>query len=725
MSQQSACGGVGAGSVALVAGLGCGLGWAGPGVGRAEAQVEMGRRGDQPRFAARELSVSGGLSGGVYRADWGPRTVAWRVDGTRVAVEADAEASGAARAALGAAVIADEPAALAGWRVWRMARPLNDAPLRSLLIRLADRGIFAAPVFFDDYGGAMWPTRQILARERPDGDGATAVRAALLAVTRSSERGELARPIGGPAIDSSIEMDWQAVAGLMRVETARADGLTVLEVVRTLAQDGAMEFAEPDMVFTGRGGGVPADPGFVDLWGLHNVGQAGGLVGFDMDAPEAWDLTGGEAGMMTVVLDVGVDLGHPDLGLAPGQDFTGASPSDGGPKNSFDNHGTAVAGCISAPANGIGTVGMAPGTRVASARTFVATNASGSWTSQASWTVNALAWARSIGARVTNNSNGYGFTSLAIEAMYLDTRRDGIVHFACAMNNGVGTVAYPERAAGVNAVASVDRTGARSSFSNWGVGLDFAAPGRAIYTTDRLGTAGWNSGNWTLADGTSFATPYVAGVAALVLSRRPDLEAGTVERVLQAASRDLGTPGYETNFGWGMPRALAALQIAGCAPRFVQQPEGGVRRVGQAVQVQAVIEQPTGAVYRWRKDGVPVQNGPTASGSVIGGAETDRLIVLNAQAADTGGYAVEADTGCVMAESATADVWVFPSCTGELDGDAFIDQRDFELFAEQYNVMLCADPLMPDFCSADFNGDGYVDDTDFVVLALAFGGECP
>ena len=86
-------------------------------------------------------------------------------------------------------------------------------------------------------------------------------------------------------------------------------------------------------------------------------------------------------------------------------------------------------------------------------------NSSGNWNSQASWTVDALTWAASIGARVTNNSNGYGFTSSAIEAAYATTRNSGMVHFASAMNNASPTLGYPSSLPTVNAVAARLRAG--------------------------------------------------------------------------------------------------------------------------------------------------------------------------------------------------------------------------------------------------------------------------
>ena len=144
--------------------------------------------------------------------------------------------------------------------------------------------------------------------------------------------------------------------------------------------------------------------------------------------------------------------------------------------------------------------------------------------------MNALAWAQSIGARVSNNSNYYGFQSGAIAAEYSLTRGLGMVHFASAGNNASSTITYPASLPDVNAVAALNESGSLASFSNYGTGLALSAPGQDIYTTDRTGTNGWVSGDYVFASGTSFASPYAAGVAALVLSIDPALNATNVEQ---------------------------------------------------------------------------------------------------------------------------------------------------------------------------------------------------
>jgi serine protease len=99
-------------------------------------------------------------------------------------------------------------------------------------------------------------------------------------------------------------------------------------------------------------------------------------------------------------------------------------------------------------------------------------------------------------------------------------------------------VDYPASIPAVNAVGAVDSRGIRASFSNFGSALDFVAPGKQIRTTDRSSLSGFVSGDYILRDGTSYATPYAAGVAALILSRNPNLPPQNVEQILRSTAID-------------------------------------------------------------------------------------------------------------------------------------------------------------------------------------------
>lgn len=360
------------------------------------------------------------------------------------------------------------------------------------------------------------------------------------------------------------DREFAGMKGVYRLSTHLESGFAVLQAANRLAERAEVRFAEPDFVVTAECAFTPNDTLFANQWALHNTGQNGGTSGVDMRAQEAWDITTGSPQIIVVVLDVGVDLTHPDLPVPYHANFA-TGGGDGGPDNGFDNHGTAVAGCIGASINNsLGVVGIAPGCSIASAR-IAATNPDGhSLTTQDTWVANALAWAtNTLHASVTNMSIDWGAYSATIDSAYNAARNAGIVNFAAAGNSSLPLLAFPASSPYVNGVAAVDSNGNRAGFSNWGTGLAFSAPGVGIYTTDRVGTAGYASGDYEPSiDGTSFASPYAAGVAALVRSVNPNFSVDQVEDIMHQTCRDLGASGYDTDYGWGMVDAYTAVQLA-------------------------------------------------------------------------------------------------------------------------------------------------------------------
>ncbi len=452
-------------------------------------------------------------------------------------------------AALFDAHTALEPLAISGW--WLAALPVAAADaeaLRSGLDELAASPLvdLAAPVFFDHFGGPLIPTQDVLVR--------------FASATHEDDRHDVFAALGLVIADEGFGSMERAY----RVTVPSHVGFDALAVANVLAARDDVEWADVDWIFSGTSSFVPSDPEFTDQWGLVNTGQFSGVSGLDIGAELAWDVTTGDASVITLVIDVGVQSDHPDLNLVAGADLTSDGPGDGGPVNVCDNHGTPVAGCVSAQRdNALGGTGVAPDTRVASARTFISTVVcDGSWMSQASWTVDALAFGESIGARISNNSNGYGFNSPAIDAKYADTRTNGMVHFGAIGNDGLGFSTYPSSLNAVNAIGAIQSDGTKAPFSNFGADVIVVGPGVTVLTTDRQAPNGFEpSDAFVFADGTSFASPYVAGVAALMLSIDPMLTPAAIETALKATSTDLGAPGRDPLFGDGLVSAVGALEM--------------------------------------------------------------------------------------------------------------------------------------------------------------------
>lgn len=438
-------------------------------------------------------------------------------------------------AASGHAVASVRQHAISGWSILTLRDPMDDAAMGVQLDRLAQQGVFASPVFVGLDGGEVFATRTLLV-------GA----------------GEFGQQLEEQAEASGIvlERDWANMPGAYLIQSDARHGLEILARARALSEIEGVEWAEPDMVFTGSSSLTPNDPLFPSQWAMLNNGSPG-KPGFDLGATEAWDVALGSAEVPVLIIDTGVDPSHPDLNLIPGVDTTSES-GDGGPVNSNDRHGTPVAGCVSAIMNnGIGITGIAPESPSMSARAFISVNSSGNWTSAASWSVNALTAGENAGVRVTNNSNFYGFTSAAFEAKLAMTRDAGMVHFASAGNNNAFGSTYPASLETVLSVAATDRFGERSSFSNFGPDVFISAPGTSVLSTDIRAGGGYSGSDYATVSGTSFASPYAAGVAALVLSVDPTLSASEVEAILAESATPYGTDGV---LGAGFIDAAAAVE---------------------------------------------------------------------------------------------------------------------------------------------------------------------
>jgi len=485
------------------------------------------------------------------------RAVDLILDSTRLAVRYAAQSTMAdhsiAVATAGLGVTGQVPTGVAGWHLLNLASALTDpaeadSRIRSLLASPAVE--FASPVFSTPGGGWAIVTPNVLARFRSEYAGdAQSLLAAL-----APQMQVVTRDFGG-------------LPGAYELRSDARDGFEVLRTANSLATDPRVEWAEPDWQLSVQLDLIPNDPGFASLWGIRNTGQFSGTAGMDMDGDLAWDITTGSASIKVLIMDVGCQQDHPDINQLAGADFTGTG-GGGGPVNECDDHGTAVAGCVSAIINNsLGTVGIAPGCIVLSAKTSVSNvPCDGSGSFYWSWVVNALAWGEAQGARVSNISWSTTGTSSAFEAKIASTYANGMVHFASSGNGYSSTISYPASAPLMNSVGALTPKGLRANFSNYGTGLDFSAPGTNVYTTDRTGTEGYAAGDYAYVQGTSFASPYTAGVAALILSLEPSLTSSQVEQKMQCACRDLGTAGYDTDFGWGFVNAYNGIVIAWTDP---------------------------------------------------------------------------------------------------------------------------------------------------------------
>lgn len=468
----------------------------------------------------------------------------------QVAVKLNSDKQGAdlvsAFSSVGLEIAMRSPMPTGNWELVDISTPMPDAEdLGAKLVELQNSGAFTlvAPVFDGEHHTYVTPTDHILLQFRKE---------------FADKAAELLQRLA-PELEIA-ETDFGDMPGALRVRSSAGNGFVTMARANDLATDSRIKWAEPEMRFSGGHCFTPNDPGFSDLWGIRNTGQFGGTAGIDMDADEAWDISTGDPAIKILIIDTGVEQDHPDINQLPGADFRGEG-GGGGPINECDNHGTAVAGCVSAIVNNsTGTVGTAPACLVISARPFTSNvPCDGGWSSGTTETIDALVFGEAQGVRVTNNSNYYGFTSSAIDFKYFQMYNAGIVHFASAGNDAENASSYPASLPYVNSISAMAPSGALASFSNFGPDISLAAPGESVYSTDRTGSDGYTGGDYAFVNGTSFASPYTAGVAALVLSLEPELTASEVESKLHCTARDLGTAGFDEQYGFGMVNAFDAV----------------------------------------------------------------------------------------------------------------------------------------------------------------------
>jgi subtilisin family serine protease len=294
-----------------------------------------------------------------------------------------------------------------------------------------------------------------------------------------------------------------------------------------------VEYAEPNYLVYADA--IPNDPEFKKLWGMDNTGQTGGTPDADIDAPEAWDITTGSEKIIVASIDTGVDYNHEDLrdnmwvnaaeaSGTPGVDDDGNGfvddihgydfvNNDGDPMDD-NGHGSHTSGTLGAVGNnGIGVAGVNWDVRIMALK-FLSASGSGS-TADA---IKCVQYATMMGARLSNNSWGGGgkSTPLAIAIW------KGPLFVASAGNDGKNTdisPSYPSsyQLKNIISVAATDHNDKKASFSNYGVkSVDLGAPGVNILSTTPGNT-------YSSFNGTSMASPHVAGVAALILSVNPGL----------------------------------------------------------------------------------------------------------------------------------------------------------------------------------------------------------
>ena len=178
---------------------------------------------------------------------------------------------------------------------------------------------------------------------------------------------------------------------------------------------------------------------------------------------------------------------------------------------------------------------------------------------------NAIIYAADHGVRIINVSVCGTSASSVLQSAVDYAWNKGALVFAAAGNKATSALTYPAACARAIAVSSTEKTDVLSSFSNYGSWISLAAPGNYILTTRKGGTYS----QWY---GTSFASPIAAGVAALALAVRPTMDRDTLLRIIEQNTDDLGSPGFDSSFGWGRVNAFKTVAAAAAISTDVTPP---------------------------------------------------------------------------------------------------------------------------------------------------------
>ncbi len=368
-------------------------------------------------------------------------------------------------------------------------------------------------------------------------------------------------------------MDLPSQAG-MAAQGQELQALTALNVIKIrvpagmeeqvrqeLLQDPDVRFVEPDYLVEAQL--IPNDPRWEEQYGQRGV-----------NAPDAWDITTGSSSITLAVVDSGIDSRHPEFSgrLVQGYDFV---DEDRTPQDDC-GHGTHVAGIAAATGNNrAGVAGMDWHAKVMPIR--VISDTGGRCSGPTSGLASGILYAVTHGAKIINLSVGLGpgqFSQVLEDAVRY-AYQQGVAVFAAAGNNGGTSLLHPASSPYVMAVGATNTVLTdKASFSN-STSQDnqrmIVAPGMSILSTTPLGYFLYEDfgveRRYGLMSGTSMATPFASGAAALMASLP---EFNTPEKIYQAmtaTARDIGpTAGWDRRTGYGLLQVDLAMGFEDFTP---------------------------------------------------------------------------------------------------------------------------------------------------------------
>ncbi len=486
------------------------------------------------------------------------------------------------------------------------------------------------------------------------------------------------------------------------------EGTDVGALARQLEADPAIEHALPDWrVYPML---VPNDPLYDENWGHNNTaqmlsydwsthshenGDPVGTVGFDSNAEAAWTALGGygRSSVIIAIIDSGVDTDHPDINCVQGYDY-GDNDADPDDDSSGGGHGTCCAGVAAAIAdnNSVAT-GVAGGCSIMPMK--IATSSGSMYVSSMP---PAIYYAVDNGAKIISMSLGAPLSSepdtdAAIEYAW----NHGVLVLAATGNENDSAISYPSNNAYVVGVGAASPCGDRKRSSSsvfevnsgvstdpngytcdgerwWGSNYGVTTPDAAgavdviaptiLPTTDILGSGGYTSGDYDMwFNGTSCATPYAAGVCALIASANPTWDAAQIREQLVTTAQDIinveSGSGWDRYSGYGMVDAEAAVGGGGAeyppVAEFVGSPTSGEVSLTVSFTDQSTYS-PTSWSWTFGDGGTSTAQNPSYTYASPGTYDVS-LVATNAYGSDT-----ETKVGyiTVTAPTVTADFTADP-----------------------------------------------------------------
>jgi hypothetical protein len=356
---------------------------------------------------------------------------------------------------------------------------------------------------------------------------------------------------------------------------------------------------------------------FDDMWGLKKINML-----------DAWKQANSATSVIVADIDTGVDRTHPDLANHLWVN-TGEIPDNGidddgngyiddyygwdfinNDNDPMDNngHGTHTAGTIAASVNnnkGVAGVGLTA--KVMALKTM---NTNGTIAAA----VAALRYAADMGAKISSNSWGCQCNSSFLDDAIRYEHDKGMTIVAAAGNNNIDALDFaPASSPDVITVGATDVNDQRSIWwsgyaSDWGEKIDVTAPGTDILSTMWSGDSSCAGSNLVVGiqychlSGTSMATPHVAGLAALLLSKNPALTNEQIRQIIRLAATDLGPIGKDRDFGFGRIDANKAMQMANTSvlTPYISSPVSrtAISGTSSVIQVRGIATGPNFASYK-------------------------------------------------------------------------------------------------------------------------------